>query len=181
MNFPKALKSQRNNARKAVDQSREAVDQLRAMRHRLLDERRDVERRPRPLEEAKAAAEQDVQGAVKRALDGLNLAPLMRPAPGREPGLRLDDRDLHVLAFAASADAIGAALTARLEDEYASEAEPLTAAEKSAELDRIDDEILAAELAEEGVVRELEAAGFEILRRPDADPRALLAAASELE
>jgi len=49
-------------------------------------------------------------------------------------------------------------------------------ATQETELARIDAELLDAELAEEGVIRDLEASGFDMLRRPDADPRALLAA-----
>ncbi|MCA1775565.1 MAG: hypothetical protein LC676_08150 [Loktanella sp.] len=129
---------------------------------------------------AKAAVAQSVLASAERAVEGLNLASLMRPGR-RGPALMLSDQETAALALAANAEGVAALISSRLAQAYRGQPEAMTAAEQRAALDRLDGEILDAELAEEGVVRELERAGFEILRRPDADPRALLAHDSELK
>lgn len=48
-------------------------------------------------------------------------------------------------------------------------------ADRQVEIAKLDEEMLDAELAEEGIIRTAEAAGFPVRRRADADPRAVLA------
>lgn len=48
-------------------------------------------------------------------------------------------------------------------------------ADRQAEIAKLDQEILDAELAEESIIRTAEAAGFPVRRRAEADPRAVLA------
>lgn len=180
MTFLQSLKAARKGANKAGAEARKAVDELRALRVRLLDERDAVEARPGPLEEAQDAAAQAVLREAERALDDVSLAPLMRPADGRKPRLDLSERQIAALAFACCTEGVADLIGAKIAQRYASGPEPMAPADKAAELDRIDGELLAVELAEEGAIRELEAAGFEVQRRPDADPRALLAADSEI-
>ena len=166
------LKSTRGEATKAVDE-------LRSLRTRLLDQRDDVEGRPRPQSEAQDAVASAILSRAEKALD-LYIAPLMRP--GRH-GPRLDrtTEQIAALALAASAEGVADMIRARLAQAYQGQREPMAADEQRTALDRLDGEILSAELPEEAVVRELEQAGFEILRRPDADPKALLAHDAELK
>lgn len=152
-----------------------ALDELRALRLRLLDERADVESRPIPLNQAADAAAAAIQRRAERALDDLYFAPLMRP-DARGPRLDLRPEDAADLALAAAADHVAGAIRDRLAAAYAGGPEPMDRETQAAELARIDAAILDAELAEEATIRDLEATGLAVLRRPDADPRALLAA-----
>ena len=173
------LKTARSGAAKAGTEARRSVDELRALRVRLLDQRDDVEGRPVPLAEAQDAVASAILSRAEKALDDLYIAPLMRP--GRHgPRLDLTTEQIAALGLAASVEGITELISARLEQAYRGQPEAMTSDEQASELVRLDDEILSCELAEESTIRELEAAGFEILRRPDADPRALLAAAAEL-
>ena len=180
MNLISKLKQARTGAAKAGGDAREAIDELRSLRTRLLDERDDAASRPRPLDEARDAIAAEIIARAERALDDVSLRGLMRPGDNRGPRLNISTEDAGKLALAANAEGVVALLSARLSQVYEGQPEPMTAADQRAELERIDGELLSAELAEEAVVRELEAAGFEIARRPDADPRALLAADAEL-
>ena len=174
------LKSARNSASKAAGDATKAIDELRALRTRLLDERDDIAGRPRPQAEAEDAVAQSVLASAERAVAGINLASLMRPGRGG-PTLNLSDQEIAALALAANVESVVATIRARLAQKYEGGPQPLTADDQRAELERIDAELLACELSEEGIVRELEGAGFEVQRRVDADARALLAADAELK
>lgn len=58
--------------------------------------------------------------------------------------------------------------------------ETISEQERGSRLAKIDADILAAELAEEAVIRMAEAGGFPVERRIDADPRAVLARDEDL-
>ncbi len=51
---------------------------------------------------------------------------------------------------------------------------------RAKKLTRAQADLLALELAEEAAIRALEAAGLPVMRRPDADPRVLLASDTSL-
>ena len=175
------LKSARTSAGKAADDATRAIDELRGLRTRLLDQRDDVAGRPRPLAEAQDAAAAAVLRAAEQALADVNIRGLMRPSDNRGPRLDLSTEQANALALAASVEGATALISARLVQAYEGGPEPMTASQQAAELERIDDEIFSAECAEEAVVRQLEQSGFEVQRRPDADPRALLAHDRELK
>ena len=181
MSFLQSLKSARKGASKAGGEARKAVDELRALRARLLDERDALINRPRPFDEAVDAAERAVAAEAQRALDSVHLPALMRPGDGRGPRLDLNDQQVAALALAASRDGVVELIRARLEQAYADAPEPISAADKAAELERLDAQLLEVEMAEEASIRELERGGFEVMRREDADPRATLAADSEMK
>lgn len=61
------------------------------------------------------------------------------------------------------------------------EIEGLTDADRKSRISEKAAELLALELAEEAVIRHLEELGLDILRRSDADPRAVLASKESLE
>lgn len=67
------------------------------------------------------------------------------------------------------------ALTMRLDNVY-SKKSGLTDEERAAAIGAADRNLFALEMAEEGLIREAERAGIDVLRRADADPRAVLAA-----
>jgi len=73
-----------------------------------------------------------------------------------------------------------AALTERLIDARIAGAKTASVAKKRADLAALDADLLAAEMAEESLIRSAEASGIEITRRRDADPRAVLAADAAL-
>lgn len=176
----KKLTAVRKRAQTAACDARAAIGELRALRARLLDELYDIEHRPVPLAEAQEAAEHAVRARAERTLAGLARASLLRPQDGR-PQLRLDDNDARDLAFAAVADSVAEKLRRAIEAAYSDGPTPLSAEERERELARLDKELFAAEMAEEGLVRSLEREGIEIARRPDMDPRVLLAADEELK
>ncbi|WP_422028496.1 hypothetical protein [Roseovarius sp.] len=179
MKTANSLSKARDGAMKATGEARQAVDQLRDLRVRLLDERDEVASRPLPFELAAEAAEQAIQRRAEAALDRLSVTGLMRPADRRRPHLEISDEQAADLAFAANAAAIAGLIRERLEQECKG-SKPLAPEDRDREIERLDAEILAAELAEEGLIRGLEQAGIEMLRRPDADPRALLVSDAEL-
>jgi hypothetical protein len=175
------LTARRKSAAKASQDARRALDELRALIARLRDERAEIERRPVPVEEAQAAAAEGVQAAAARIVADLNLSSLMRPADGRAPSLTLNAEARSALAFASAAPEIAQMIGARLAEDYrANNLTGIADDDRAAQLARIDADALAAEMAEEAVIRSMEAEGLPILRRPDAAPRALLAADTEL-
>jgi len=64
--------------------------------------------------------------------------------------------------------------------ETAAERLTISESERKSKLAKLDEEILAAELAEEAVIRMAEASGFPVERRIDADPRAILSPDEDL-
>jgi hypothetical protein len=86
-----------------------------------------------------------------------------------------------VLAFLAwhNADAIRAALVREVEAYYAAHGEGVENAALAKRFAASEVELLALETDEERAIMELEAVGVRsVMRRPDADPRALVAACS---
>ena len=176
----------------------DGIAELRQRRIDLLDRRDDVSARPVPFEEAAAALRRDLEAMGAEALEGIALGGLMRPerAPRfrpEKPAPRLVNMgdgppvvlppggpDPLALLAAAVPDALAAAIEARLAAAYENAPEPITAADKAAELARIDGELADLERAEEAAIRAAEAAGMSVLRRGDADPAAVLAPDSAL-
>lgn len=176
------LTTRRKAATKGYGDARRALSELRELGAKLRDERAGLEARVVPLNEAQDAAARAVMRAAEAALDDINLASLTRPEDGRAPRLDLTETRRDALAFAAQVESITAMLNARLADRYERLGlEGIAADEKAAALAKIDADLLAAECAEEAVIRDLEREGAGPLRRPDADPRALLAHESELK
>lgn len=82
--------------------------------------------------------------------------------------------DLSDLFAAYMGPALADAMKAEVEDLY--ESTPgVTEDDRADRLEKIDGELLDAELAEESIIRAAEAAGFPMARRYDADPRVVLA------
>lgn len=74
---------------------------------------------------------------------------------------------------------MGEAMSKRISHFY-KETSGITGNERAAELGVLRRNLLDAELAEESLIRAAESAGFKVSRRPDADPKAVLAASTML-
>ncbi len=176
------LTARRKAAAKGYSDANRALKELRALNAKLRDQRADLEARPIPLAEAQDAAARAVMRAAEAELDDINLASLTRPEEGRAPRLDFTEAQRVALAFVASAEGVAAALAARLAEHYTTHRlEGITDDEKAAALAKVEADLLAAEVAEEATIREMEAQGGAPLRRPDADARALLADDVELQ
>ncbi len=167
-------KTNPKSAASAAQEARQAIEELRQLRVRKLDQRDGIASRPVPLAEAQAAVDAGLARMAAEATADLYLAPLRNPAGGRPtlPDMRTDR--IVGLLLSANADRVADVLKAALAERYGDDP-GLPLDERQRELARLDGEIFDCELAEEALVRDCEDAGLAILRREDADPRALLA------
>ena len=173
-------------AQAAADATREfheALSAIRDLNARLRDRRRRIERAPAPMEEAVAADDRHLRHTAETCGVDALLGDLMGGGgrgAARVPAV--ETKAMTKLLTAAAADLVRDCLVRRLEAAYeGTDARPLSADERAKALARLDGEIFDAELAEERLIREAERAGLSVLRRADADPRALLAHDDELE
>lgn len=67
-----------------------------------------------------------------------------------------------------------------LTSNYGETLKGLSDADRKTRFDKTAADLLALELSEEAIIRNAEQLGLDVLRRPDADPRAVLATAEEL-
>lgn len=152
-----------------------------------------IERAPRPVSEALDAFDAWADAAATSAIDAARVDLLVDPS-SQAAGLRLPV----VLAAGQVVPNVEAAanvllgllaLVGRTELRRVIEGQltdltdgrqTLGAAERQKKIERAQADLLAAELADEAAVRAMEAIGLDVARRPDADPRALLAADSAL-
>lgn len=174
-----------NDLLASVDDMREQIASLRA-------EREKVSRAPRPASETLAALDQHLDDLATSAVDRLSLNRLTNRTNPVSLSLPFHvDREttatdasaactvLLGLLIATSRPAIRQIIEGQLQD--LTKGRPgLTDDELHARLAELDREILNAELAEESAIRALEGAGVAVLRRPDADVRAVLAADAAL-
>lgn len=171
----KAILTQRGGAAKAASDARAAIDQIRALRLRLLDQRDRIAARPIPRAAAERAINDGLARLAQEAVNSISLSPLLRPADGRTPTLpRLSTDQAVALLLVANGDAVADVLKKLLAESYADD-DGLEPGERDAECAKLDRQIADCEMAEEAAVRDAEDAGLAILRRGDADPRATLA------
>ena len=128
-----------------------------------------------PIDRARAIAAVDagIASLADRFDDRMLVAALTRPHDGR-PRLALESMTVPFLA-AIAPDMLRAALVERVDAFYEGR-DDLPEAERARRIEQLEDRILELELAEESAIRAAERAGMAILRRADADPRAVLAA-----
>lgn len=178
MNIQSDLKKLLAGSRKAAASVSDGLQELRLRRLRLLDERDATAARPVPKDDALAALDRDINELVDIAKREANVRSLTR---ADNPSWTIPQNGLLIgLLIGANRDAFRDQLAAMLEPAYANGAKPISADEREATLRRIDDDLLDLEIAEESAIRASEAAGLSVLRRADADPRAVLAADDEL-
>lgn len=178
MNIQSDLKKLLAGSRKAASSVSEGLHELRLRRLRLLDERDELASRPVPKDEALRALDRDLDELVDTAKDLANIRSLTR---SEQPAWTIPANGILMgLLIGANRAAFRDQLAAMLEPAYASGAKPIASEERAATLRRIDDDLFDLEKAEEAAIRGAEAAGLSVLRRADADPRAVLLADEEL-
>lgn len=176
---------------KALRPARDAVAELRAELETTRDEVaarsaaiEAIETAPLPVEEALDAFSGWMDRAATGAVDRLNLGYLLQPGRASS-GLDLPPGGsgadvLLGLMLATSRDAVMNLIKGQLAD-HCHLRETIAAADRPARIAKAQAALLEAELAEEAICRALEGAGVEVRRRPDADPRAVLAADEVLQ
>ena len=144
-----------------------------------------IQRLPRPREEAEAEIRDLVEAGAQSfgpylgdfaRPGGANLMGVMNTLNGSHGAIQ---RNQFGFMCAVAPAGVFEFLARGLDAAYA-EGPGLTAAERATRLAKADARLLELSLAEEAAVRALEAAGMAVARRPDADPRAVLAADSDL-
>ncbi len=170
------------NLHDLLDQSREATAEAKA---RLAA----IETAPQDADAALASFDLWLDRAATEAVDRLNLGYAMAPGwagpelPVLHNGGHRDATPATEILLGLVAligrDQLRGVVRGQIEDRLGGELgmTESTRAKKSAEATA---DILQAELMEERIVREMEAAGVAVYRRPDADPRALLASDGSL-
>ncbi len=173
MSSPFDLKKLLTGSRKAAASVTDGLQELRMRRLRLLDERDEIAARPVPQAEALAALDRDIDELVAIAMRETNVRSLIR---AEAPAWTIPPNGVLMgLLIGANRDAFRKQLAEMIAPAYENGAQPIGADEREATLRRIDDDLLEVELAEEAAIRAAEAAGMSVLRRADADPRAVLA------
>jgi hypothetical protein len=177
VNIQSDLKKLLAGSRKAATSVSEGLQELRMRRLRLLDERDATAARPVPQADALAALDRDIDELVATAKREINVRSLTR---AENPAWTIPQNGMLIaLLIGANREAFRSQLAEMIAPAYA-DAKPIEAAEREATLRRIDDELLDLEMAEEAAIRGAEASGLSILRRADADPRAVLLADKDL-
>jgi hypothetical protein len=166
-----------HGARADLEALREIVEERRAELARIAAA-------PVPPAEAMAGFEAWIDRTATAAVDRLRLGELLRD--GGRTGLALPTRRiisadlgpavdvLFGLLLATSRERVLALVSGQLAD-LAAGGEPIALADRPARIAEAEAALLAAEIEEEAAVRALEDAGVAVARRPDADPRAVLA------
>lgn len=164
--------------------ARKAADQLRA---KLAELRQAIADRKRALAETEAAA-LPIEAAMERAQRWVMEQAATYRCDAAAAFLYADAPLSHVALIppnpttaqvtaahcVTNPEGVLAAIEAALLDAQHKAALVLTAAERDERLKSLRDEIFRLEVTEEEIIAAAEAAGFEIARRADADPRAVL-------
>lgn len=186
-----ALKTKLTALRAAPTDLNGLLDRIDDLRETIAShqaEREAVSRAPRPASEILEALDFHLDKIATQSVDALHLGRITRrdvPTVLELP-FRLD-RDTRQVDATAALQAVFGLLIACNREAFRSliagqindlcRGRPaLTDADQASRLAALDQEILIAEMAEERSIRDLEAAGVAVLRRPDASPLAALAA-----
>jgi hypothetical protein len=133
--------------------------------------RREIEFAPLPRVESVSLIRETIAKSAAEWRADFSLSAVRAYPPAPLGALRLDDVPLAAVA----PDALEKTLVAALDAAPRDYPDGLPARERPAALAAIDAEILALEIDEEQVICDAEQIGQVIDRRPDADPRAILA------
>jgi hypothetical protein len=178
VNIQSDLKKLLAGSRKAASSVSEGLQELRMRRLRLIDERDEIAARPVPKDEALAALDRDLDELIAIAKRETNMRSLTR---ADNPAWTIPQNGVLLgLLLGANRAAFRDQLADMIAPVYANGSKPIAADEREAALRRIEEELLDIELAEEAAIRAAEAAGLTVLRRADADPKAVLASDAEL-
>jgi hypothetical protein len=165
------------SAKAAGDGLRNSLAGIRTRILDLQDRRSSIEGQPASLEEAFDRLERwaDVRSEWARSRLPTSEMFLAPPTRFQAPGVYSEEHAAMAFLKPLIVDAL------RKDIEHVFDNNPGISAEaRAAALAAIDLELLDAELTEESIIRSAESAGFQIARRADADPRAVLADDREL-
>lgn len=157
--------------RKANQDMSAAIEECRNLIIDKKQARRKCDAAPVTEEDALANVDAWVKSQVVRAHDKAPSPAFFASDPKTR---RRTDADIVAAMHAYLAPVLAQAIKAEVSAWYVDHA-GVTEAERAAALAKLDRQILDAELAEESIIRAAEESGFSILRRSDADPRAVLA------
>ncbi len=158
--------------RSAGSELRDGVESIRKRIRTLSAQKAEIERLPPPFETACARVDELIEYTVGASMS--RTPPPIRFTEGPKAYRVPQHVDREDLIAAYLAPQLAEAMKAEVATIY--ETRPgISDDERAERLRVIDRELLDAELAEESIIRTAEAAGFPIHRRPDADPRAVLA------
>jgi hypothetical protein len=137
----------------------------------------DLAALPVPRAEAEAALDAALARLGQQGADALTsgLSSLTRPERRPEFAPELGTSDLLALVVALNAQTVRATVGKALDVVYRGRKALPPMAARKAKTAELEAKIIAAEIEEERLIRAVEAAGIPILRRADADPRAVLA------
>jgi hypothetical protein len=161
--------------RKATRAALDAVEEARLAVLRLRDQRAEIEAAAVPKADALAALDAGLDALAAQAERSLSVTSLTRPAGRPSLSLNPAPSDLAPLLVAVGRKELRRIMAAKVEEAYGTDAPTLTRAQREQRLAELDGHLLDAETHEELLVREAEAVGLSVLRRADADPRAVLA------
>ncbi|MDP2779841.1 hypothetical protein [Devosia sp.] len=150
------------------------VELLRRQIQELREQRRTTSLAP--VDEAEARRRLDSWVSDMRGQVLEQLSPAMFTAPDYQPRTPPANSPITTSAIAVLLGEMYSELIAR---QY-SQVSGITDDERKAALRQIDADILDAEMTEESIIRNAEQAGISIMRRRDADPRAVLAFDADL-
>lgn len=132
---------------------------------------------PVPRAEAEAALDAAIARLGQQGAEALTsgLSSLTRPERRPEFAPELDVASLVALVVGLNAQTVRATIGKALDEIYRGRSALPTMAARKTMISDVQEKILATELQEERLIRAVEAAGIQILRRADASPRAVLA------
>jgi hypothetical protein len=169
----KSVSALLSRTRSAGQELRDGVEGIRSKVAKLKAKKVEIESLPPTLDVALARVDgwvEHITYATRQRMiepEHFVQSPLAYVAPGHP---NLSDN-----FFAYLAPMFGEVVKKRVDDVYQNTA-GITETERQKQLDAVDRDLLDAELAEESIIRAAEASGFPVLRRSNADPRAVLAA-----
>lgn len=165
----------------ATDGALTSLEDVRGQIAAAKEQRTAIENAPLPRAEAESAIRAQIAALA------LRFDPPFGPIAN--PGAALDrywgefksasERNPMAFAAALAPENLFSLATRSFDTVYAS-GDGMSAATKAGELAALDEKLLSLELAEEALIRAMEGGGLTALRRADADPRAVLAADSEM-
>jgi hypothetical protein len=155
--------------RSASKQLTDGITSIREHIGKLKQQKSEIASKPVTIEAALARAEGWVHHITRGAVE---LSPSAQHFA--RPDYHLSGRNANDLLIAQMAARMSDTLKADIEKLYA-ERPGITEEERVMHIREIERKILDAELTEESMIRAAEAGGFPVLRRRNADPRAVLA------
>ncbi|MFC3165411.1 hypothetical protein [Ciceribacter thiooxidans] len=168
-NIRETIEKSRAASRGAMQEVREGISSIRARISSINDEIKKISRAHVPLNVATARIDALVNEFKEKQAEALPLAERFLTPDYTMPSFRFD-----MIALFLAADSVGEHLKAQVREKVES-AGSIDDAERHMRLADLDRQLLDCELSEESIIRQAEGMGFDVIRRPDADPRAVLA------